>query len=89
MVILPDMEGNSAPPGGKPKVAREVRRESSDEKRPATRFGDECRDSKTDSIYEFDQGGNVLKSFGGGMFIWMYGGEPMPKRLQKYVRVRP
>ena len=37
------------------------------------RFGDECRDSKTDSVYEFDQDGNVLKSFGGGMFIWPHG----------------
>ena len=34
------------------------------------RFGDECRDSKTDSVYLFDQEGNVVKSFGGGMFIW-------------------
>lgn len=37
------------------------------------RFGDECRDSKVDSIYEFDQGGNVVKSFGGGRFIWPHG----------------
>ena len=37
------------------------------------RFGDECRDSKTDAVYEFDQDGNVLKSFGGGMFIWPHG----------------
>src|SRR6267142_6914665 len=29
------------------------------------RFGDECRDSKTDSVYLFDQEGNVVKSFGG------------------------
>jgi sugar lactone lactonase YvrE len=34
------------------------------------RFGDECRDSKTDSVYLFDAGGNVVRSFGGGMFIW-------------------
>jgi DNA-binding beta-propeller fold protein YncE len=37
------------------------------------RFGDECRDSKTDSVYQFDQDGNVVKSFGGGMFIWPHG----------------
>ena len=37
------------------------------------RFGDECRDSKTDSVYLFDQEGNVVKSFGGGMFIWPHG----------------
>ena len=37
------------------------------------RFGDECRDSKTDSVYELNQDGTVLKSFGGGMFIWPHG----------------
>src|SRR6266545_7229568 len=37
------------------------------------RFGDECRDSKTDSVYLFDQDGNVVRSFGGGMFIWPHG----------------
>src|SRR5262245_29530120 len=37
------------------------------------RFGDECRDSKTDSVYLFDQEGNVVRSFGGGMFIWPHG----------------
>jgi len=37
------------------------------------RFGDECRDSKTNSIYLFDHDGNVVRSFGGGMFIWPHG----------------
>src|SRR5436190_22785136 len=36
----------------------------------AARFGDECRDSKTDSIYKFGPDGKVVASFGGGMFIW-------------------
>jgi DNA-binding beta-propeller fold protein YncE len=37
------------------------------------RFGDECRDSKTDSIYQFSPDGKVVKSFAGGMFIWPHG----------------
>jgi DNA-binding beta-propeller fold protein YncE len=37
------------------------------------RFGDECRDSKTDSVLQFSPEGKVLKSFGGGMFIWPHG----------------
>jgi DNA-binding beta-propeller fold protein YncE len=37
------------------------------------RFGDECRDSKSDSILEFSPEGKVVKSFGGGMFIWPHG----------------
>src|SRR5436190_11518344 len=37
------------------------------------RFGDECRDSKTDPIMEFSPEGKVVKSFGGGMFIWPHG----------------
>ena len=37
------------------------------------RFGDECRDSKTDPILEFGPDGKVVKSFGGGMFIWPHG----------------
>ena len=37
------------------------------------RFGDECRDSKTDPIVEFGPDGKVVKSFGGGMFIWPHG----------------
>src|SRR5262245_8274783 len=37
------------------------------------RFGDECRDSKTDSVLKFSPEGKVVKSFGGGMFIWPHG----------------
>ena len=37
------------------------------------RFGDECRDSKTDPIIQFGPDGKVVKSFGGGMFIWPHG----------------
>ena len=37
------------------------------------RFGDECRDSKTDPILQFAPDGKVVKSFGGGMFIWPHG----------------
>jgi hypothetical protein len=37
------------------------------------RFGSECLDSDLDPILEFDLDGNVLKSFGGGMFIWPHG----------------
>lgn len=37
------------------------------------RFGDECRDSKTDPILQFSPDGKVVKSFGGGMFIWPHG----------------
>lgn len=37
------------------------------------RFGDECRDSKTDSVLKFSPDGKVVKSFGGGMFIWPHG----------------
>ena len=38
-----------------------------------SRFGDECRDSKTDPIIKFSPDGKVVKSFGGGMFIWPHG----------------
>jgi hypothetical protein len=38
-----------------------------------SRFGDECRDSKTDPILKFSPDGKVVKSFGGGMFIWPRG----------------
>jgi DNA-binding beta-propeller fold protein YncE len=38
-----------------------------------SRFGDECRDSRTDPILEFSPEGKVVKSFGGGMFIWPHG----------------
>ena len=37
------------------------------------RFGDECRDSKTDSVYKFGPDGKVVASFGGGLFIWPHG----------------
>jgi DNA-binding beta-propeller fold protein YncE len=37
------------------------------------RFGSECLDSDLDPILEFDLNGNVVKSFGGGMFIWPHG----------------
>jgi DNA-binding beta-propeller fold protein YncE len=37
------------------------------------RFGDECLDSDLDPILKFDQQGNVVESFGGGMFIWPHG----------------
>ena len=37
------------------------------------RFGNECLDSNLDSLLEFDLKGTVVKSFGGGMFIWPHG----------------
>jgi DNA-binding beta-propeller fold protein YncE len=37
------------------------------------RFGDECRDSKADPILQFSPDGKMVKSFGGGMFIWPHG----------------
>jgi len=37
------------------------------------RFGDECLDSDLDPVLKFDQDGNVVESFGGGMFIWPHG----------------
>ena len=37
------------------------------------RFGNECVDSNLDSILKFDSAGNVVESFGGGMFIWPHG----------------
>ncbi len=37
------------------------------------RFGNECLDSDLDPILKFDQEGNVVQSFGGGMFIWPHG----------------
>mgnify|MGYP001356904964 CR=1 FL=1 len=36
-------------------------------------FGTECLDSDLDPILKFDLKGNVVKSFGGGMFIWPHG----------------
>jgi len=43
-----------------------------------TRFGDECRDSKMDSVHKFGPDGKVVTSFGGGMFIWPHGLEDDP-----------
>lgn len=37
------------------------------------RFGDECLDSNLDPVLKFDLDGNVVESFGGGMFIWPHG----------------
>ncbi len=37
------------------------------------RFGNECRGSDLDPILKFDLNGNVVESFGGGMFIWPHG----------------
>lgn len=37
------------------------------------RFGNECLGSDLDPIIKFDQEGNVVQSFGGGMFIWPHG----------------
>ncbi|MEE2791123.1 MAG: hypothetical protein VX453_05770, partial [Acidobacteriota bacterium] len=34
------------------------------------RFGNECLDSDLDPVVKFDMDGNVVESFGGGMFIW-------------------
>ncbi len=37
------------------------------------RFGFECLDSDLDPILKFDADGNVVESFGGGLFIWPHG----------------
>ena len=37
------------------------------------RFGNECLDSDLDPVLKFDPDGNVVESFGGGMFIWPHG----------------
>lgn len=37
------------------------------------RFGNECLDSTLDPILKFDLRGNVVKSFGAGLFIWPHG----------------
>jgi DNA-binding beta-propeller fold protein YncE len=37
------------------------------------RFGDECLDSDLDSILKIDSEGNIVTSFGGGLFIWPHG----------------
>jgi DNA-binding beta-propeller fold protein YncE len=39
----------------------------------AARFGDECRDSKANPVVQFSPEGRVVKSFGGGLFIWPHG----------------
>ena len=39
----------------------------------AERFGDECRDSDLDPVLKFDPDGNMVESFGGGLFIWPHG----------------
>ena len=36
-------------------------------------FGRECLDSDLDPVLKFDMDGNVVESFGGGMFIWPHG----------------
>lgn len=36
-------------------------------------FGWECLNSDLDVVYKFDQEGNMVESFGGGMFIWPHG----------------
>jgi len=37
------------------------------------RFGNECVDSDLDSVLKFNSDGEVVESFGGGMFIWPHG----------------
>ena len=39
----------------------------------AERFGNECLDSDLDPVIKFDPNGNVVESFGSGMFIWPHG----------------
>ena len=36
-------------------------------------FGAECLDSDLDPVLKFDLKGNVVRSFGGGLFIWPHG----------------
>jgi DNA-binding beta-propeller fold protein YncE len=40
---------------------------------PVEMFGWECLDSDLDPILKFDLDGNLVESFGGGMFIWPHG----------------
>jgi hypothetical protein len=40
---------------------------------PPKGFGSECLNSKLDPIVQFDLDGNVIRSFGGGLFIWPHG----------------
>ena len=37
------------------------------------RFGNECLDSDLDSVLKFNLDGQLVQSFGGGMFIWPHG----------------
>ena len=37
------------------------------------RFGNECLDSDLDPVLKFDLDGNVVTSFGGGLFVWPHG----------------
>ena len=37
------------------------------------RFGNECLDYDLDSVIKFNQDGEVVESFGGGLFIWPHG----------------
>ena len=37
------------------------------------RFGNECLDSDLDPVVKFDMDGEVVESFGGGLFIWPHG----------------
>jgi glucose/arabinose dehydrogenase len=37
------------------------------------RFGNECLDSDLDPVLKFDLDGNVVASFGGGLFVWPHG----------------
>ncbi len=39
----------------------------------AENFGSECLDSDLDPILKFNQDGELVQSFGGGMFIWPHG----------------
>ena len=39
----------------------------------ADSFGWECLDSELDPVIKFDANGNVVESFGGGLFIWPHG----------------
>lgn len=40
---------------------------------PGEEFGWECLDSDLDPVIKFDLDGNVVESFGSGMFIWPHG----------------
>ena len=45
-----------------------------------SRFGNECVDSDLDPVIKFDLDGNVVESFGGGLFIWPHGIDVDPGR---------